>query len=103
MRCMGYHWKCRWCFCRPSSFCSTGSYRKWGVWGEASWWTILLLIGSGALTVIPLIFYANAAQQIPLSTMGLLFYITPTMQFLIGVLVFGEPFTQARMIDFGLV
>jgi chloramphenicol-sensitive protein RarD len=74
-----------------------------GAFGQVSWWTMALLVGSGALTAIPLIFFANAAQQIPLSMVGLLFYLTPSMQFLIGVLVYGEPFTQARMIGFGLV
>lgn len=70
---------------------------------HASVFTLLLLACSGALTAVPLILFSTAAQRIPLSMIGLMFYITPTMQFLIGVLVFDEPFTQARMIGFSLV
>jgi chloramphenicol-sensitive protein RarD len=71
--------------------------------GQANLFTILLLAGSGALTAIPLLLFSKAAQEIPLSMVGLLFYMTPTMQFLIGVSIYGEPFTQARMIGFSLV
>ena len=70
---------------------------------HASLFTLMLLACSGALTAIPLILFSTAAQKIPLSMIGIMFYITPTMQFLIGVLVFDEPFTQARMIGFSLV
>ncbi len=74
-----------------------------GAGQHASLFTLLLLACSGALTAVPLILFSTAAQKIPLSMIGLMFYITPTMQFLIGVLVFNEPFTQARMIGFSLV
>jgi len=74
-----------------------------GALGQSGWVTILLLMGTGVVTAFPLILYTNAVQRIPLSMMGLLFYMTPTMQFLIGVWVYGEPFTQARMIGFSLV
>jgi chloramphenicol-sensitive protein RarD len=74
-----------------------------GALGQANLLTILLLAGSGALTAIPLLLFSKAVQKIPLSTVGLLFYMAPTMQFLIGVLIYGEPFTQARMIGFSLV
>jgi chloramphenicol-sensitive protein RarD len=49
-----------------------------------------LLIFSGAVTVIPLLFFATAVRTIPLSTVGLLQYLAPTGQFLIGVLIYDE-------------
>lgn len=63
----------------------------------------LLLIGAGLVTTIPLLMFASAARQIPLSVVGILQYIAPTLQFLIGVLIYHEPFDQSRLIGFGLV
>jgi chloramphenicol-sensitive protein RarD len=63
----------------------------------------LLMVGAGVVTTIPLLLFASAAQRIPLSTVGILQYITPTMQFLLGVLVYHEPFTHARLIGFSIV
>lgn len=63
----------------------------------------LLLIGAGAVTTVPLLMFASAAQRIPLSLVGILQYIAPTLQFLLGVLVYHEPFDQAHFIGFGIV
>lgn len=63
----------------------------------------ILMALSGLVTVIPLLFFSSAAQKVPLSTMGIIQYIAPTTQFLIGVLVFGEDFTPARVVAFGLI
>ena len=63
----------------------------------------LLMLGAGPVTVIPLLLFASAARRIPLSTVGILQYITPTMQFLLGVLVYGEAFSSAQFIGFGMV
>ena len=63
----------------------------------------LLLIGAGLVTTIPLLMFASAAKQIPLSVVGILQYIAPTLQFLIGVLIYHEPFDQSRLVGFGLV
>jgi chloramphenicol-sensitive protein RarD len=65
--------------------------------------TDILLIGTGAVTSIPLLMFASAARQIPLSMIGVLQYIAPTLQFLIGVFLYHEPFDQSRLIGFGLV
>lgn len=65
--------------------------------------TRVLLIGAGVITMIPLLMFASATQRIPLSLLGVLQYITPTLQFLLGVLVYREPFTQAQLIGFGMV
>lgn len=63
----------------------------------------LLLLACGPVTAVPLLFYANAAKLVRLSTMGILQYITPTMVFLTAVLVFGEPFTPAQQVAFPMI
>ena len=63
----------------------------------------LLLMGLGVVTAGPLMLYANAAKGLRLSTIGLLQYIAPTMILLTAVLVFGEPFGQARAIAFPMI
>jgi chloramphenicol-sensitive protein RarD len=63
----------------------------------------ILLIGAGLVTTIPLLMFASAAKQIPLTVVGILQYIAPTLQFLIGVLIYHEPFDQSRLVGFGLV
>jgi chloramphenicol-sensitive protein RarD len=55
------------------------------------------------MTTIPLLLFAAAARRIPLSLMGMIQYIAPTLQFLIGVLVYKEPLSGSRLMGFGLV
>jgi len=62
-----------------------------------------LLLGCGAVTAIPLILYANGAKGLRLTTIAILQYIAPTMIFLCAVVVFKEPFGQARMIAFPMI
>ena len=62
-----------------------------------------LLMGCGLVTAVPLLFYANGAKLLRLSTIGLLQYVAPTMIFLIAVFVFDEPFDRARMIAFPMI
>lgn len=64
---------------------------------------ILLLILLGPVTAIPLLAFGGAATRIPLSTLGLMQYLTPIGLFIIGVVVFDEPMTQTRWIGFLLV
>jgi len=63
----------------------------------------LLMIGAGVVTTIPLLMFASAAKQIPLTMIGLLQYIAPTIQFLIGVFIYKETFDQSRLIGFSIV
>lgn len=63
----------------------------------------LLLMGSGIVTAVPLILYANGAKLVRLSTIAVLQYIAPTMIFLNAVFIFGEPMDRARMIAFPLI
>ena len=62
-----------------------------------------LLIGTGAVTSVPLILFAGAARRLPLITLGLIQYVGPTLQFLAGYFLLGEPLTTARLISFGLI
>jgi chloramphenicol-sensitive protein RarD len=63
----------------------------------------LLLLLAGPVTAVPLLCFAGAAQRLPLSTLGLLQYLSPTVQFLLAVLVYGEPFDAARAVAFGFI
>jgi chloramphenicol-sensitive protein RarD len=63
----------------------------------------LMLFGAGLVTVVPLILFASAVKRIPLTMIGVLQYINPTMQFILGVVIFKEPFDHHRLIGFGVV
>ncbi len=63
----------------------------------------LLLIGAGVVTTIPLLMFASAAKEIPLSMIGILQYFAPTIQFLIGVFIYHETFDTGRLIGFSIV
>ena len=71
------------------------------VQGDPVTWGWLLL--AGPLTAIPLLLFAAGARRIPLATMGLLQYISPSLQMLLGVWLYGEPFEPARAIGFYLI
>jgi chloramphenicol-sensitive protein RarD len=64
--------------------------------------TALLVLG-GAITAIPLLLFNAAAKRLPYSTLGFLQYIAPSLQFLLAVLAFGEPFTPAHALCFGAI
>ncbi|QIL21824.1 EamA family transporter RarD [Thermomonas sp. HDW16] len=70
--------------------------------GYGAWLSALLVFG-GILTALPLIGFAYAVRRIPLATVGLMQYIAPTLQFLIGVYVFHEPFDRDRLIGFACI
>lgn len=63
----------------------------------------LLMIGAGLVTTVPLLMFASAAKQIPLSMIGVLQYLAPSIQFLIGIFIYKEVFDNSRLIGFGLV
>ncbi len=65
--------------------------------------TGVLLLGTGVMTAVPLMLYANGAKLLRLSTIGILQYIAPTLIFLTAVFIFGEPFGSARMIAFPMI
>jgi chloramphenicol-sensitive protein RarD len=71
--------------------------------GTVSAWHTVLLAGSGVLTAVPLLLFAEAANRVPLSGLGILQYLTPTLQLILGVLVFHEPMPPARLAGFVIV
>ncbi|RYU14866.1 EamA family transporter RarD [Nocardioides iriomotensis] len=64
---------------------------------------VVLLLGMGVLTAVPLLCFGGAATRVSMTTLGLLQYVTPTMQFALGVLVFREPMPATRWVGFALV
>ena len=72
---------------------------------SATWiWTITVaLLATGVLTVLPLLWFAEAAQRIPLTLLGVFQYISPTLQFIIGIVIFHEPFSQAKLFGFSII
>jgi chloramphenicol-sensitive protein RarD len=65
--------------------------------------TRVLLMAAGPITAIPLLLFASGARQIPLSVLGLLQYLSPTLQFLLGVWIFHEAFSAERLVGFALI
>ncbi|MFM7520471.1 MAG: EamA family transporter RarD [Planctomycetota bacterium] len=63
----------------------------------------LLMAASGLATAAPLLCFATAARRIPLSTLGLLQYLGPTIQFLLGSWIYHEPFDRTRLVGFVIV
>ena len=90
---------------------SSGAYLAYLIWlgnqGEGqfgvSWKITLLFIGGGAVTAIPLLLFNGATNRLPLTLIGLLQYITPTIQFSIGVWYFNEDMPAARWIGFVII
>lgn len=64
---------------------------------------LLLMLAAGPATALPLLLYGASARRIPLSTLGVLMYLNPTLQFLWGVLVVGQPMSASRWAGFALV
>ena len=81
-------------------------YREWahaGAFGHLGAATDALLICAGLVTAVPLLLFAAGARRIQLTTLGILQYIAPTLQFAIGVAIYGEPLSPQRLIGFALI
>jgi chloramphenicol-sensitive protein RarD len=74
-----------------------------GAFVHQGWLITLLLVLAGPVTAIPLLLFGYSARKIPLSMLGFIQYITPTMQFLLGVFVYFEPFPKARLVGFCII
>lgn len=74
-----------------------------GSFGRLGWSTDLILALSGVITAVPLLLFATAVRRIPLWTVGLLQYIAPSCQFLLGVFLYHEPFSQTRLVGFVII
>ncbi|AGA68032.1 rarD protein [Desulfitobacterium dichloroeliminans LMG P-21439] len=74
-----------------------------GVIGDYGMSKLLLLMGAGIVTAIPLLWFANAAKSVPFATIGFIQYLSPTLNLLLGVLVFHEEFTSTHAWSFGFI
>jgi chloramphenicol-sensitive protein RarD len=68
-----------------------------------SWLLTLLFVGSGVITSLPLIWFNHATKRLRLSTLGFFQYIGPSLQLLLGVFLYHEPFTTTHVITFTLI
>jgi chloramphenicol-sensitive protein RarD len=79
----------------------------WKVDGTGSfgnvWLTDSLLIGAGVVTSLPLLWFTNAGKRLRYSTMGFIQYLTPSIQLVIGIYLYNEPFTSTHAVTFGLI
>ncbi len=63
----------------------------------------LLLLAAGVMSTTPLLLFTEAARRLPYATVGMLQFIAPTVQFLLAVLAYGEPFTRTHAIAFAAI
>jgi chloramphenicol-sensitive protein RarD len=75
-------------------------YSGQGAFVHGTLLTRVLLVCTGPITAIPLLCFAAAARRIPLSALGILQYIAPTIQLGLGVLLYGEPFPLSRLLGY---
>ncbi|MCX6045183.1 MAG: EamA family transporter RarD [Chloroflexi bacterium] len=74
-----------------------------GSFGHAKLNISIMLAFAGVITAVPLLLFAAGARRVPLSTLGIIQYIAPTIQFLLGVFLYGEPLTLASLVGFGFI
>ena len=71
--------------------------------GSEGWVHVLLMLGAGPATAVPLLLFASSARRLSLSTLGLTQYLTPVLQLVVGVVVQHEAMSASRWIGFGIV
>jgi len=64
---------------------------------------VIFLVGAGVVTSLPLLWFTNAGKRLRYTTLGFIQYMTPSIQLLIGVYLYHEPFTPTHSITFGLI
>jgi chloramphenicol-sensitive protein RarD len=74
-----------------------------GILMDVSLLTFILLAGGGIVTAVPLLYFAKGAQRIPLSMVGFLQYIAPTIMLFVGTVMFHEPFSSSQLLTFMLI
>ena len=82
------------------AFLIVAELRGTGAFGHAAPPATLFMAGAGVVTTVPLLMFATAVRLIPLSGIGILQFIAPTIQFLLGVFVYREPFSRGQLIGF---
>ena len=73
------------------------------VFTRDGWWISVLLLTTGVVTAVPLVWFGYAARHLRLTTVGFLQYLSPTCSFFLGVFVYHEPFSHAHLITFSLI
>ncbi len=79
------------------------AWRGEGAFLVTGWRTDLLLLAGGLVTCLPLLWWNAGAKRLRLSTIGIFQYIAPSVQFLLAVLAYGEPFTPAHQVTFAFI
>jgi chloramphenicol-sensitive protein RarD len=74
-----------------------------GHWGQGSLTNTIFLSFAGVVTTIPLLLFGAAARRVTLVSLGIMQYVSPSLQFIMGVLVYHEPFSRQRLIGFGII
>jgi chloramphenicol-sensitive protein RarD len=74
-----------------------------GTFGHTTWQTTVLLILAGVVTSVPLLLFSAGAPHVPMTVLGILQYVSPTIQFIIGVALFHEPFSQSQLVGFSFI
>ena len=74
-----------------------------GTFGHAGWQTTLLLVLAGLVTALPLLMFSAGAKQVPMTMLGILQYVAPTIQFVIGIVLYHEPFSQSQLVGFSFI
>jgi chloramphenicol-sensitive protein RarD len=73
------------------------------VFGRADWWLSSLLVSTGVVTAVPLLWFGYATQHLRLITVGFLQYLSPIGSFFLGVFLYHEPFTRGHLLTFVLI
>jgi chloramphenicol-sensitive protein RarD len=84
-------------------FLGTLALHGGGAFGRINLTTDVLLVFAGIVTAIPLVCFLQAARRLHLSTVGLMQYLAPTLNFLLAVMIYGEPFTRTHLITFACI
>lgn len=74
-----------------------------GVFGHTDWLTTFMLVFAGVLTALPLLLFSAGAKHVSMTLLGILQYIAPTIQFIIGIALYHEPFSHSRLIGFTFI
>ena len=73
------------------------------IFGRAGWWLSILLVSTGVITAVPLLWFGYATRHLRLITVGFLQYLSPIGSFFLGVFLFHEPFTRGHLVTFILI
>ncbi len=70
---------------------------------EGGWGLRTLLLAAGVITSLPLVWFTRATRRLSLTVVGMIMYLTPTLQFLLAVFLYGEVFTPVHLLSFSLI